>query len=269
MTVDASNRDVPVVILCGGKGTRLREETEYKPKPMVEIGGRPILWHIMKLYAHYGFRQFILCLGYRASAIKDYFLNYEAMNNDFTIHLGTKHKLSFENDHEEQGFKVTLVDTGLETMTGARIKRIEPYITGDTFMVTYGDGLADVHIDDIFQFHQTHGKLATLVATQPPSRFGILDLSEASQVMRFREKVRNDWINGGFFVFNRQVFNYLDADPGCILEQAPLERLAADEQLMAYRHDGFWIGMDTFREYEMLNSMWASGKAPWAVWQTS
>lgn len=259
--------DIPVVILCGGKGTRLREETEYKPKPMVEIGGRPILWHIMKIYAHYGFRRFILCLGYRGSMIKDYFLNYEAINNNFTIHLGAQHKLYYENEHEEQGFQVTLVDTGLETMTGARIKRIEPYVNTDTFMVTYGDGLADVNIADKLRYHQSHGKLATLLAVQPPSRFGILDLTEDNEVARFREKVENDWINGGFFVFNRGVFDYLDADPGCILERTPLERLAADNQLVAYRHNGFWIGMDTFREYEMLNAMWSTGQAEWAIWQ--
>ncbi len=259
--------DIPVVILCGGKGTRLREETEYKPKPMVEIGGRPILWHIMKTYGHFGFCHFILCLGYRGSAIKDYFLNYEAMNNDFTIQLGAAQAITYEEGHEEQGYRVTLVDTGLNTMTGARIKRIEPYVTGDTFMVTYGDGLADLDIADELRFHQEHQKLATLVAIQPPSRFGILDLAENNHVMHFREKVRNDWINGGFFIFNRRVFDYLDADPNCVLEQTPLERLAADEQLVAYRHHGFWMGMDTFREYEMLNDMWNAGKAEWAIWQ--
>jgi glucose-1-phosphate cytidylyltransferase len=259
--------DIPVVILCGGKGTRLREETEYKPKPMVEIGGRPILWHIMKTYAHYGFNRFILCLGYRGSVIKDYFLNYEAMNNNFTVHLGVKNKLSYENGHEEQGFQVTLVDTGLETMTGARIKRIQPYVNSETFMVTYGDGLADLDLSAELAYHQAHGKLATLVAVQPPSRFGILDLAEDNRIRRFREKVRNDWINGGFFIFNRQAFDYLDEAPDCVLEQAPLERLAAAGQLVAYRHTGFWIGMDTFRECEMLNDMWNAGKAAWAIWR--
>lgn len=259
--------DIPVVILCGGKGTRLREETEYKPKPMVEVGGRPILWHIMKIYAHYGFFRFILCLGYRGSVIKDYFLNYEAMNNNFTIQLGASNKLCYENGHEEQGFQVSLIDTGLEAMTGARIKRVEPYVNAETFMVTYGDGLADINLADELAYHQAHGRLATLAAVRPPSRYGILDLAEDNRIVRFQEKVRNDWINGGFFIFNRRVFDYLDDGPACVLEQAPLERLAAEEQLLAYRHRGFWIGMDTFREYELLNDLWNTGRAEWAVWR--
>ncbi len=263
-----ANKDIPVVILCGGKGTRLREETEYKPKPMVEIGGRPILWHIMKIYAHYGFRRFILCLGYRGSVIKEYFLNYEAMSSDFTVKLGSQYNLAIENGHTEQDFNVTLAETGLETMTGGRIKRIAKYIDSDTFMVTYGDGLANVDIGQLVDYHQSHGKLATLLAVQPPSRFGILDLSPDGEVRRFSEKVKNDWINGGFFVFNRGVFDYIDNDPGCVLEQTPLQNLAASGQLRAYQHDGFWIGMDTFREFEMLNGLWDNNRAPWAVWQT-
>jgi len=261
----ANPANIPVVILCGGKGTRLREETEYKPKPMVEIGGRPILWHIMKLYAQHGFKRFILCLGYRGHVIKEYFLNYEAMSNDFTVNLGAQHTLSFENGHTEQDFNVTLAETGLETMTGGRIKRIEKYIDTDTFMVTYGDGLADVNISETLRFHQAHGKTATLVATQPPSRYGLLNLSEGNAVNSFREKVQHDWINGGFFVFNRGIFDYLGTDD-TILEREPLERLAHDKQLMAYCHSGFWIGMDTFREFEMLNQMWDSNAAPWKTW---
>ena len=258
------NKNIPVVILCGGLGTRLREETEYKPKPMVEIGGKPVLWHIMKIYAYFGFRRFILCLGYKGSVIKDYFLNYEAMSNDFTINLGRGNHLAYQSNHGEQGLNVTLADTGLKTMTGGRIKRIEKYIDTDTFMLTYGDGLADINIDDLFTFHQGHGKLATLSATLPPSRFGILELTERNQVKQFREKVQTEWINGGFLVFNRLVFDYLD--PDCILESGPMEKLAAEKQLMAFRHDGFWIGMDTYREYEMLNKIWDSGNAPWKVW---
>jgi len=257
-------QNIPVVILCGGMGTRLREETEYKPKPMVEIGGRPVLWHIMKTYAHYGFRRFILCLGYKGGAIKDYFLNYEAMSNDFTVHLGRENPLVYQSNHTEQDFNVTLVDTGLKTMTGGRVKRIEKYIDTDTFMVTYGDGLANVNIDDLIAFHQGHGKIATLTASRPPSRFGILELTEGDQVKQFREKVQTEWINGGFLVFNRRVFDYLD--PDCILEREPMEKLAAEKQLMAFRHEGFWIGMDTYREYEMLNQMWDAGNVPWRIW---
>ncbi len=257
--------NIPVVILCGGMGTRLREETEYKPKPMVEIGGKPVLWHIMKLYAEFGFHRFILCLGYKGSVIKDYFLNYEAMSNDFSINLGKGNQLSYKTNHTEQDFNVTLVDTGLKTMTGGRVKRIEKFIDTDTFMVTYGDGLANINIDDLVAFHQDHGKLATLTATRPPSRFGILELTEGGQVKQFREKVQTEWINGGFFVFNRRIFEYLD--PDSILESRPMERLAAEKELMAYRHEGFWIGMDTYREYEMLNQMWDTGNAPWKVWE--
>ncbi len=256
--------NMPVVILCGGMGTRLREETEYKPKPMVEIGGKPILWHIMKIYAHYGFTEFILCLGYKGNIIKDYFFSYELMCNDCTVHLGKKSRITYENDHQEQDFKITLVDTGLNTMTAGRIKRIEPCIHTDTFMVTYGDGLANVNINELVKYHQSHGKIATLTASRPPSRFGILDLSEDGRVNRFREKVGTEWINGGFFVFNRAVFNYFTED--CMLEQSPMETMAEDGQLMAYRHDGFWIGMDTYREYEMLNRIWDSGNALWKIW---
>ncbi|MBE3117762.1 MAG: glucose-1-phosphate cytidylyltransferase [Candidatus Atribacteria bacterium] len=255
---------MPVVILCGGLGTRLREETEFKPKPMVEIGGKPVLWHIMKTYAYYGFRRFILCLGYKGDIIKEYFLNYEAMSNDFTIHLGQENKLAYQSKHPEQDFDVTVVDTGLKTMTGGRVKRIERFIESDTFMVTYGDGLANVDIGALVAFHCQHGKLATLTAARPPSRYGLLEMTADGQVQRFREKVQAEWINGGFLVFNRRVFDYLDL--GCVLEREPMERLAADGQLMAFRHEGFWIGMDTYREYEMLNQMWAAGTVPWKIW---
>ena len=259
-----TKQNIPVVILCGGIGTRLREETEFKPKPMVEIGGRPVLWHIMKIYAHYGFRRFILCLGYKGSVIKNYFITYEAMSNDLTVHLGQQNKLTYQSDHTEQNFEVTLADTGLRTMTGGRVKRIERFIDTDTFMVTYGDGLADLNIAELVNFHRSHGKLATLTASRPPSRYGILDMADDGQILRFREKVQADWINGGFFVFNRRVFDYLDQE--CVLEQEPLERLSGDGQLMAFRHEGFWIGMDTYREYEMLNQIWDSGNVPWKVW---
>jgi len=257
-------QNIPVVILCGGIGTRLREETEFKPKPMVEIGGKPVLWHIMKVYAYYGFRQFILCLGYKGNIIKEYFLKYEAMSNDLSIHLGQNNNLIYQSAHTEQDYDVTLVDTGLKTMTGGRIKRIEHYIDTELFMVTYGDGLANLDIGALVRFHVQHGKVATLTAIRPPSRYGILELSDTHQVARFKEKVQTEWINGGFFVFNRKVFDYLDSD--CVLEREPMIRLAAEGQLMAFRHDSFWIGMDTFREYEILNQMWDDNQAPWRIW---
>jgi glucose-1-phosphate cytidylyltransferase len=259
------HQQIPVVILCGGLGTRLREETEYRPKPMVEIGGRPVLWHIMKIYAAFGFRRFVLCLGYKGSIIKDYFLNYEAMNNDFKVFLGQQSRMVCLNNHEEQDFEVTLVDTGLHTPTGGRVKRIEHLVDTDTFMLTYGDGLTDVNISDLLKFHQSHGRLATLTSIKAPSRYGIIDLADGGQIRRFREKAQTDWINGGFFVFERKVFDYLERDS--TLEQEPMQRLVAHNQLFAFRHEGFWIGMDTYREYEMLNAMWDSGNAPWNIWK--
>ena len=255
-----------VVLLCGGMGTRLREETEFRPKPMVEIGGRPILWHIMKTYAHAGFREFVLCLGYRGNMIKEYFLNYEAMNSDFTICLGSQSRIEYQNNHGEQDYSVTLVDTGLSTMTGGRVKRIEKYIDADTFLLTYGDGVSDVDIRCLVEFHKRHGKLATVTAVTPTSRYGILDTNGDGQVLRFREKPRNDGrASAGFFVFERQVFDYIGGDD-CILERGPLERLAAEGQLMAYEHQGFFYAMDTFREYEYLNELWKTGEAPWKIW---
>ena len=256
-----------VVILCGGLGTRLREETEFRPKPMVEIGGRPILWHIMKIYAHYGFRNFVLCLGYRGNMIKEYFLNYEAMNNDFTICLGNQNRINYHGAHNEQDFSVTLVDTGLETMTGGRVKRIEKYIGEDTFMVTYGDGVADIDIAALVDFHHAHGQLVTMTTVRPISRFGLLDVDDTGKALNFAEKPKLDgWASAGFFVFNRQIFDYLGGDD-CVLEQEPLERLAHEGKLMAYCHSGFFFAMDTYREYKYLNELWASGKGPWKVWE--
>ena len=252
-----------VVILCGGQGTRLREETEYRPKPLVEIGGRPILWHIMKRYASYGFREFVLCLGYRGSMIKEYFLNYEAMNSDFSISLGKKAEIRFHGAHDEQDYKVTLVDTGLESMTGGRIKRVQRYIEDPHFMVTYGDGLADIDVAKLVDFHTAHGKLATVTTVKPTSRFGMLDIDGAGKVARFVEKPRLDGaVNAGFFVLSRKIFDLLPGDD-CIFEREPLEKLAADGELMAHHHPGFFHAMDTYREYVYLNELWASGKAPW------
>jgi glucose-1-phosphate cytidylyltransferase len=258
---------VKVVILCGGMGTRLREETEFRPKPMVTVGGRPILWHIMKLYAHYGFTEFILCLGYRGNMIKEHFLNYEAMNNDFTIELGSRSRIDYHGNHGEKNFKVTLVDTGLDSQTGARVKRIEPYVDGDTFMVTYGDGVADVDIAKLLAFHRSHGRLATVTTVRPTSRFGILEVDDAGVVTHFAEKpTLEGWVSTGFFVFNRKFFDSLDADPSCVLEREPLEELARAGELRSYRHEGFFYAMDTYREFQLLNDLWESGKAPWKVW---
>lgn len=254
------------MILCGGQGTRLREETEYRPKPLVDVGGRPILWHIMKLYAHHGFDDFVCCLGYRAQMIKDYFLNYEAMNNDFTICLGAKSRVEFHGAHDEQEYRVTLVDTGLDTMTGGRIKRIACHVDEDDFMVTYGDGVSDVDLTALLAFHRAHGKIATVTAVQPQSRFGVLNIDPNGSIGRFEEKPKSDgWINAGFMVLNRKVFDYLDGDD-TIFEREPLERLAGDSQLMAFRHNGFFFAMDTYRDYLALNELWRSPKAPWKVW---
>jgi glucose-1-phosphate cytidylyltransferase len=257
---------VKVVILCGGLGTRLREETEFRPKPMVEVGGRPILWHIMKTYAHHGFREFVLCLGYRGNSIKEYFLNYEAMNNDFSISLGEKSQIHFHGSHAEQEFSVTLADTGVDCMTGGRIHKIQRYLDGDAFLMTYGDGLTDVDIGDVVKYHHSHGRIATVTTVSPSSRFGLIDLAKDSRVKSFNEKPKTDgWINAGYFVLNARVFDYLGGDD-CVFEREPLGRLARDGQLMAYRHDGFFYAMDTFREYEHLNELWRSGAAPWRTW---
>ncbi len=256
-----------VVVLCGGLGTRLREETEFRPKPLVEIGGRPILWHLMKLYATYGFREFVLCLGYRGNMIKDYFLNYEAINNDFTICLGKTSAIQYHDSHPEQNFQVTLAETGLQSMTARRIQRVRKYIGNNRFMLTYGDGLSDLEISKLVHFHESHGRLATVTAVRPASRFGAIQLSNGSRVSRFAEKPRADgWISAGFFVFEPEVFDYLGEEDR-MLEHEPLEKLAADGQLMAYQHDGFFVGMDTYRDFEHLNRLWNEAQAPWKVWE--
>ncbi|MFP6570912.1 MAG: glucose-1-phosphate cytidylyltransferase [Dehalococcoidia bacterium] len=254
------------VILAGGLGTRLREETEFRPKPMVEIGGRPILWHIMKMYAHYGFTDFIACLGYRGDMIKEYFLNYEAMNNDFTTTLGRESGIEVHGSHDEQEYRVTLADTGQETMTGGRIRRIKSYVEGDTFLLTYGDGVSDIDIGALVEFHSSHGRLATVTAVRPTSRYGVMDLEPNGNVMRFEEKPElNAWISAGYFVLDRRVFDYLD-DDDCIFEREPLQRLADEGQLAAFRHSGSFHMMDTYREYQELNHLWNSGQAPWRTW---
>lgn len=256
-----------VVILCGGKGTRLREETEYRPKPMLPIGEHPILWHIMKVYAHYNYTNFVLCLGYKGQVIKDYFLNFRHISTDFTLKLGKERDIVFHGDYVEEDWTVTLANTGEDTLTGARLKRIEKYITGDEFMLTYGDGIGNIDIEKLVAFHRQHGKIGTLTGVRPPGRFGELS-TDGNQIIEFNEKPQTTGglINGGFFVFSRRFFEYLNDDPNLVLEQEPLRRLAADGQLMCHTHDGFWQPMDTFREFEMLNQLWKSNNAPWKVW---
>lgn len=255
-----------VVILCGGQGTRLREETEFKPKPMVMVGGRPILWHIMKMYGAKDLKDFVLCLGYKGEMIKDYFLHYEAMNNDFTMTLGQNDKVEYHNLHGEKDYKVTLADTGPNTMTGARIKKIQKYIDEDTFCLTYGDGLSDVDMKKLIAFHKNHGKIGTVCSVHTQSRYGSLAM-DGEQVTSFAEKPQTEgWISVGFFVFNKKIFDYVTHDDACVFEQEPLQKLAADGQLMAYKHDGFFAAMDTFRESLALNEMWENGKAPWKTW---
>lgn len=253
-----------VIILCGGKGTRLREETEFRPKPMVEIGNKPILWHIMKIYAYYGFKEFVICLGYKGNMIKEYFLNYEMMNNDFTINLGGTKNIQIHGNHKENDWTVTLANTGEEAQTGARVKKVEKYIDTDSFMMTYGDGLADINIKELINFHNSHGKIGTMTAVHPPSRFGELTIKD-DQVIEFTEKpqTKEGLINGGFFVFKKEFFNYLNEADNCILEQKPLEKLAADGELMIYNNNKFWQCVDTYRELEMLNEMWRNGNSPW------
>jgi glucose-1-phosphate cytidylyltransferase len=255
--------DIPVVILAGGLGTRLREETAFRPKPMVEVGGRPILWHIMKIYAHFGFRRFVLPVGYLGDMVKSYFLSYADRHADFTV--DTLSGTVVRHDNPPESWSVTVVDTGLDTMTGGRIRRLGRYLPG-RFMVTYGDGVANVPIDRLLAFHKSHGRLATLTAVRPPSRFGALDL-QGDHVVEFSEKPQAEagWINGGFFIFERAVLDYL-TDDATVLEREPLEALARDGQLMAYRHDGFWEPMDTERDRNHLATLWAEGAAPWKVW---
>lgn len=251
-----------VIILCGGLGTRLSEETNLKPKPMVEIGGKPILWHIMKIYEKYNLNDFVLALGYKGHVIKDYFLNYHSMLSDMTIHLKTG-DINYSNPTAED-WHVSLIDTEVNSMTGGRLLRLQSLLadTG-TFMVTYGDGVADVNIEELLKFHRTHGKIATVTAVRPSARFGGLKISNKN-VLDFKEKPQSGegWINGGFFVFEQDIFDYLE-DDSTVLEQSPLERLAQDGQLMAFEHLGYWQCMDTIRDKESLQAAWESGKAPW------
>ena len=253
-----------VAILAGGKGSRLAEETEVKPKPMVEIGGHPILWHIMKHYSHYGYDQFVIALGYKGDVIKRFMVDYCSLSSNLTVDLRRGHVTVHDGERPE--WKVDLVDTGLESMTGGRIKRLAPYLGDGTFMLTLGDGISDVDLDRLLRFHRSHGRLATLTAARPPARYGRLTL-DGDQVTVFEEKPQlgEGWINGAFFVLEPAVFDYIEGDD-TQWEQEPLKRLAADGQLMAYKHDSFWQCMDTLREKHLLELMWQSGKAPWKTW---
>lgn len=258
--------DTPVFILCGGLGTRLKEETEFRPKPMVPVGNHPILWHIMHIYRHHGFKKFILCLGFKAEVIKSYFLNYASMNSDFTVDLKTNHLTVHSYDHEED-WEVTLADTGEGTMTGARLAlAAKKYLgTASHAAVTYGDGLTDANLSDEFLFHQTHGKIGTVLGVNPPSRFGEIRLL-GDNVTAFSEKpeFKDNWINGGFFFFQRTFFSqFLSFDPQCVLEKSPLVALAQQGQLNLYKHTGFWACMDTQRDRDHLQQLWSSHQAPW------
>jgi glucose-1-phosphate cytidylyltransferase len=254
-----------IVILAGGFGTRLSEETDIKPKPMVEIGEKPILWHIMKIYSHYGFNDFVICLGYKGYMIKEYFANYFTHQSDLTIDL-VKNKIEV-HDSKVEPWKITLVNTGNNTMTGGRIKRIKNYVNDETFMLTYGDGLGDINIKKLLEFHKRHNKNATLTSVQPLGRFGALDISKEGNVLNFHEKPKGDgsWINGGFFVLEPSIFDYIEGDH-TYWEREPLENLAKDNQLMSYQHHGFWKPMDTLRDKIELESLWNSEKALWRVW---
>lgn len=255
-----------VVILAGGFGTRISEESHLKPKPMVEIGGRPILWHIMKIYSHYGFNDFVICLGYKGYCIKEYFAHYFLHEADITFDFRAANQQIVHDNHAEP-WKVTLVNTGLNTPTGGRVKRIQKYIGNEPFMLTYGDGVSNVDLAKLFAYHQGKGKLATVTSVQPSGRFGALDLTKDNMVQGFQEKPQGDggWINGGFFVLQPEVFDYIE-DDSTIFERAPMENLAKDDQLVAYKHSGFWQPMDTMRDKDYLENLWQKNQAPWKMW---
>ncbi len=260
---------IKTVILAGGQGTRLKEETEFKPKPMVQVGGYPILWHILKIYSHFGFRDFIICLGYKGDIIKDYFINYEYMSNDVTVSLGQTNGIQIHSqDKGLANCNITLANTGLNNMTGSRTKQVEKYVDSDLFFLTYGDGLSKIDLKALLEFHRSHGKLATVSGVYPPSRFGEL-VEENNQVVNFFEKpqTHSGCINGGFFVFNKGVFDYLSVDESCILEYGPMEQLVKDKQLMVFKNNDFWQCMDTQRDMNYLNDLWNSGNPPWRVWE--
>jgi len=255
-----------VVLLAGGFGTRISEESYLKPKPMIEIGGKPILWHIMKLYSHYGYNEFVVCCGYKQHVIKEWFADYYLHNSDITFDFTDGNKMTIHNNVAEP-WKVTLVDTGLNTMTGGRVKAIQEYVGDESFLLTYGDGVSDVRIDELVAYHKSHGKMVTLTTVNVGQKFGVLDINKDNRIDSFREKSDNDGalINAGFMVCNSDLFDYIDG-PTIVLEKEPLERTAKEGELMAFKHDGFWKCMDTQRDKVQLEEMWESGNAPWKVW---
>jgi glucose-1-phosphate cytidylyltransferase len=257
------------VILCGGQGTRIRDASEALPKPMLPIGGKPIVWHIMKSYAAHGVTEFVLCLGYKSWVVKEFFLQYRPMTTDLTVTLGRHDRIEFHGRHDEEEWRVTLAETGEETMTGGRVSAIRRYVEGEEpFLLTYGDGVSDVDVGRLIAFHRAHGRIATVTAVRPPGRFGEMRIADG-RVTEFNEKPQatEGFINGGFFVLDgRRVWDCLGTDPRTILEREPMRRLAADGELVAFPHTGFWQPMDTLREYTLLNELWASGKAPWKSW---
>lgn len=262
------DRQTQVVILCGGMGTRLREETEFRPKPLVEIGGKPILWHIMKTYAHYGFKEFVLCLGYKGHMIKEYFMNYRLMNNDFTLRLNKVQPPCFHSKCEkDEDWVITFVETGHDAMTGARVKRAEPYVRSEHFMLTYGDGVGNIPLDELWNFHLREGKIGTVTGVRPFSRYGELSI-EGNLVKEFSEKppIQDGLVSGGFFVFRREFLEHLQDQDNCVLEREPLAALAQEGQLSCYAHRDFWHAMDTYRDFIILNDMWKKSPA-WKVWQ--
>jgi glucose-1-phosphate cytidylyltransferase len=243
----------------------MREETEFRPKPMVEVGGRPVLWHIMKILGQQGINEFVICTGYKSEFIKNYFSNYGSVNQDFTVKLGDPSSMVVHGSHDEFDWTVTVAYTGASTMTGGRIKKVQKYVGDEPFLCTYGDGIADVDIKGLQEHHQSHGRIATMTTTQPMSRFGVVDLNGEGNVEKFREKPKtDDWINIGYFIFNPPIFDYLDDNS--VLEEEPLHTLANEHQISAFKHTGFWQPMDTQRESQMLNELWDSGRAPWKTW---
>lgn len=258
-----------VVILAGGYGTRLSEETDIKPKPMVEIGGKPILWHIMKIYSSFGFNEFIICLGYKGYTIKEYFAHYFLHNSDVTFDFTNDKNERCIHSHNAEPWKVTLIDTGLNTMTGGRVKRIQEYTEGKSFMLTYGDGVGNIDLNRLVEFHKKHGKAITMTSSQPEGRFGALNIVGDDRVTSFLEKPKGDgaWINAGFFVCETKVFDYITEGDTTVFEQTPLQNLAKDGEMFTYKHNGYWKPMDTLRDKQELQNLWDGGKAPWKVWK--
>lgn len=263
--MNSNNGYMPVVIFAGGLGTRLREETEYKPKPMVEIGGYPILWHIMKIYSFYGFNNFIICAGYKKTAILEYFLNFHYRNNDIEIDIRSEESIRILKNNLDTKWNIKIIDTGENTNTGGRLKKVEDYIDSESFFCTYGDGLADINLNNLLDFHKESPSIATLTSVKPPSRFGALNINNNSFVEKFSEKPPGEtWVNGGFFVFEKSIFDYLE--DSSVLEQEPLKSLAEARELKAFKHYGFWQPMDTYREFLILNNLWNTNSAPWKKW---